>query len=579
MQHAQLVVALVALARPASAQAQPWPFELDPSVATDPAGVQARLSELGEGVPPIPDGELEATAVAPLTLYFHHAMLEQLELAFASGPGTDEPFAQDPSTCAAHAAFSFEDPVLPGASASCQQRAATLRAAVDDEGESCLRIEFPERYVLDQPPGEAATEDLQTVEGLISIAGEVFTHIPWPAGLLPAGFVEDARRIIAKLRYQHLHDGASARLERYRAAAALLESDDGCFHQARGAALAAALRALEAELVDAQAQLDALYAAGLEQAAQERQALLAMGRQRGELPHPALSDREREQLALYLGGIYWRMRGEALLGYPESGLLRRLLYTQHPFQVIAELTGGSDGAELGRDIFIHENWGYYEWMDIGRNPGNDKFSDLVDMAKRGKRTITLAAPHLQERGYDVAPLYAGALQMGPCYFYAWERLWEPARFFQVGEDLRDPYVWFLESPTAHGEFCTGGALGVGLARALLRGTEGSAADAGSPDAGELDAGVEVERDAGAGGALDGGSGPGEGGSPPTGDDVDGGHDEPRAGLADQEREGRALRCACQGGPRGLPWLSLGLLVVVVPAARRRAPRQHARPDA
>ncbi|MCC7111947.1 MAG: hypothetical protein IT382_21815, partial [Deltaproteobacteria bacterium] len=378
----------------------------------------------------------------------------------------------------------------------------------------------------------------------------------------------DTRRVIAKVRYQTLREEASTRRAAYAAAELALESHAACFNSAGALALAASLRDLDAELGDAEAQLEELYAEGLEQAERDRQALASQGRHRAALPHPALSDAERELLALYLGGIYWRMRGEALLAYPDSGLLRRLLYTQYPFQVIADLSGGSAGADLGRDIFIHETWGYYEWMDIGRNPGNDKYSDLVDMAKRGKRTLTLAAPHLQERGFDTAPLYAGALQMGPCYFYAWERLWEPARYFRVGEDLADPYVWFLESPTAHGELCTGGALGVGLARALLRGTVGSDPDAGPADAGHPDGG-SVNEDGGTSPPPDSGDESLDAGAAPAPDAADGSDGADPLVEPDGAGDGSVLACACASAGRGRSWLALASLVLVLQAARRR----------
>jgi hypothetical protein len=571
--HALALCGLLLLAHSARAQQQPWPFDLDPALAADPAGVEQRLAELGEGVPPIPPGELEAATVAPLTLYFHQAMLEQLELAFASGPGEQDPFTRTPALCAHHASFTMAELTSPASSASCRQHADMIRAAFDDDGQSCLRIEFPELYIYDQPPGEAATEDLQTVEGLIRIAGEVFTHIDWPAGLLPESFVSDARTIIAKVRYATLREQAVARSANYLAAQQLLETQAGCFYPSAALALSSQLADLVTELNNATAQLEALHAQGLQQAAAERQALAAQGRQRNDLPHPSLSDRERELLALYLGGIYWRMRGEALLAYPDSGLLRRLLYTQYPYQVIAELSGGVDAAELGRDIFIHENWGYFEWMDIGRNPGNDALSDMVDMAKRGKRTLTLAAPHLQERGYDTAPLYAGALQMGPCYFYAWERLWEPARYFRVGEDLTHPYVWFLESPTAHGEFCTGGALGVGLARALLRGKEGAWVDGGPTDAGDADAGT-VGDDAGSPPTSDAGVHAPDGGSIPD-DDDDGGVLEVGADQPGSPDEPSAPQCACASAKRAGLGFALWPIALAILATRSRPARAKA----
>jgi MYXO-CTERM domain-containing protein len=569
-------------AAPASAQTEVWPFELDPSIAEDPAGVQSRLDELGEGVPPIPAGDLVATTVEPLTLYFHEAMLELLELAYDSGPGFQDYFERDAEVCAQHSTFTPPDLLPGGGSSSCQQAEQSILDAFDDDGASCLRIEFPELYIYDQTPGEADSDDLQTVEGLIRIAGEVFTHIDWPTGILPDGFVDDTRRVIAKVRYATLRANVVARQEAYAQAAQLLDDNSDCFDAGAALSLDSKLDALLAELDAAEASLEAIQTAGLAQAAADRAELHAAGRHRNDLPFPSLTDRERELLALYIGGIYWRMRGEALLTYPESGLLRRLLYTQYPYQVIADITGGVDSTDFGRDIFIHENWGYWEWMDIGRNPGpgNDKYSDMVDMAKRGKRTLTLAAPRLEERGYDNAYLYSGGLQMGPCYYYAWEPLWEPDRFFQVGEDLTDPYVWFLESPTAFGEFCTGGALGIGLARSLLHGKPGAPDDAGVVDPQDPDGGIEppdagssasdagtAEPDDGGASRADAGDGTADDGDDSTPDD---GAPDPGADDDGDDDELVPPGCACDAGgadPLGGVWtLALALMWLL----RRRA---------
>jgi hypothetical protein len=146
----------------AAAQQNVWPFDFDPAIAADPAGINSRLAELGEGVPPIPPGDLSATQVGPVTLYFHAEMLELLVRALSSGPGDQFYFQRAPVVCAAHDAFSFPDVLAGGASFSCQQKEQDIRAAFSDEGSSCLRIEFPELYIYDQTPGEAATEDLKT---------------------------------------------------------------------------------------------------------------------------------------------------------------------------------------------------------------------------------------------------------------------------------------------------------------------------------------------------------------------------------------------------------------------------------
>ncbi|MBI5545823.1 MAG: hypothetical protein HY901_18190 [Deltaproteobacteria bacterium] len=470
-----VVGACMLSAAQAQAQPHPWPFDFDPQIAADPAGIQSRLVDLGEDVPPIPSGDLVRTAVGPVALYFHADMLELLQRAFASGPGFQAYFLRTPALCAQHAAFVFPTGLLvSGASSACRQTEQQLRIALTDDRQSCLRIEFPELYIDDQPPGEVDHDDLKNLEGLIRTVGEALTHIDYPSHLLPDDFEQDTRVIIAKIRYQTLLDNARARRTAYGGARQQLQANPSCFVAASQQVLLTQIAALLAELDAVEQRLQDIYAAGVAQATADRQALLAQGRARNELPYPALTDHERELLALYIGGIYWRMRGEALLAYPDSGLLRRLIYVQYPYQVIADITGAADGAGLGRDIFVHETWGYADWMDIGHNPGNDKYSDMVDMAIRGKRTLDLAAPHLAGRGYDTAYLYAGGLQMGPCYYYGWDPLWDgsPPRRFQLGPVMADPYIWFLECPTSHGEFCTGAALGLGLARTLLHGTPG-----------------------------------------------------------------------------------------------------------
>jgi uncharacterized protein (TIGR03382 family) len=503
MSRALLIVVWIVLLPALSwAQNNVWPFDFDPTIAADPAGVNSRLSELAEGVPPIPAGDLAETSVGPVKLYFHAAMLELLELAYDSGPGHQAYFLRDPVTCSEHAAFSFPDLLSAGAGFSCQQAVASIEDAFGDDAQDCLRMEFPELYIQDQPVGEAAGSDLQTLEGLISVAGEPLSHIDYVQNLLPTGFEADVRRILKKVRRDTLMANATGRRSAYLNAQLSLSNNGSCFDPSAAASLDATIDNLIAELDVALADLDAVHNEGLAQAAADRQALWNAGRTRPELPFPSLSDAEREMIALYIGGIYWRMRGEALLAYPGMSFLEGLLYVEYPYEVLANLTGGSDGDGAGRDLFIHENWGYADWMDIGHEPGNDKYSDLVDMAKRGKRTLTLAEPRLRNRGYDTAYFFAGGLQMGPCYYYGWDPLWDNGRFFQLGEDLLDPpYMWFLQGPTAHGEFCTGAALGLGLARTLLNGKPAGPdseppppppppPDAGPDDAGPDDAGPE-----------------------------------------------------------------------------------------
>src|SRR5262249_35802144 len=63
------------------------------------------------------------------------------------------------------------------------------------------------------------------------------------------------------------------------------------------------------------------------------------------------------------------------------------------------------------------------------------------------------------RGYDTEKLMAGGLQMGACYYYAWELL----ESFRWADMLMSPYGPFLEFPTPIGEFCTGASIPLGRA--------------------------------------------------------------------------------------------------------------------
>jgi MYXO-CTERM domain-containing protein len=79
--------------------------------------------------------------------------------------------------------------------------------------------------------------------------------------------------------------------------------------------------------------------------------------------------------------------------------------------------------------------------------------------------------------------------MGPCYYYMWYELWaRNGRYFQLGEDLVEPYFIFLEMPVSSGEVCYGGAMGLGLARTLLWGRPDPACQ--QPDCGTRECGSD-----------------------------------------------------------------------------------------
>ena len=110
-------------------------------------------------------------------------------------------------------------------------------------------------------------------------------------------------------------------------------------------------------------------------------------------------------------------------------------------------------------------------MDMGRFAGN-KYTDLANMTERGRyqsggnRGGSPAAV-LAAEGFDPRAFQAGALHMGPCYFYAWERLLG----FEYGQEWKGKKgrMHFTRRPPSWGELCIGGAMGLGLSQSLLYG--------------------------------------------------------------------------------------------------------------
>ena len=328
-------------------------------------------------------------ALGEVKLYLFAEVAEALVRARDAGPQTAPATERDPVLCQVHDSFSLPALLVEPASSACEQAEQAIADLFADNLTTCLEVEFPETYVFRHPPGQVPTGTVETFEGLIALAGEALGHLDYPAGLVPDDFMPTARSVIAKLRYETLKTQLGALLAGYDQALARLQSSASCFEPAISSSFADSVDALIAELNTVEQSLDELYAAGLTQAAIDREAVLQTCRLRKQLPHPALTDHERALLSFYVGGVYWRMRGAGLIAYPpdpEQGLLRRVLYVKYPYQAIADLTGGVDGEGVGDSILFDENWGWDEWWDMGTTPGSaDKYSDLVGMTKRGKK--------------------------------------------------------------------------------------------------------------------------------------------------------------------------------------------------
>lgn len=487
-----LLLLLLTMACPAVVHAQPnpWAFDFNINLTADQAYVSKKLQQLKTGLPGLPTnaGIVEVTT-GPVKLYFFEDVIGMLNRARDSGPAILPPVVRKPTICAEHAKFTKPDLLTSGSWLCKASEAAVLAAFAEKKVKTCSYVEFPESYVYDHSPiGSVDIPMVSNWNTLISLIGEALTYVDYPEGLFPTDFMATMRNVLAKLRYDKLKAQIASQTKAYQDAIAKVQADITCYDQAKVSAFVTSVNAMIGELTAVDQQLEGIYQAGLTQAAADRKAVENQGRIRVDLPFPALTDRDRELLAFYVGAVTWRIRGSGLLNVPEdsksSGLYRRMLYVWYPFKLIAELAGGTaDAKDVGFQIFFDENWGYAEWFDMGNEPGsNDKYSDLVEMTNRGKRATATVAPTLKKRGFDIRPLVAGGLQMGLCYYYIWEELYEinngKVTGFLLGADLDDKSKYpshvmrFLECPFATGEPCTGAALALGLVRTYLWGKSG-----------------------------------------------------------------------------------------------------------
>lgn len=492
MKPYRTVPALLVLiyASSSAAAPTPWTFDFDPNLAEDPAYVNQHLSALKAGLPGLPPEGIGELSSKQTKLYFYQDVIDALVRARDSGPGQAPAVTRTPTRCVAHSAFAKPSLLLDSPPPLCDLAQQGALAAFDAAKiRTCERVEFPETYVYDHTPlGWILPPTLADFDILIAIIGEALTHPIYPTGLLPPDFFPQARKIIAKVRYHTLKAELAARKTAYQDALNQLQGSSHCFDPAALASFQTLVGNLTAELNAVESDLDALYSAGVAQAVADRKAIEAQGRMRADLPYPALSDRERELLAFYVGGICWRIRGAGLIYEGKMPLGLALTFVSAPYQLIADMAGGVDGKDVGFQIYLNENGGYAEWFDMGTTPGgNDKYADLVQMTNRGKDATALSAPLLQGRGFDIRHLVAGGLMMGPCYYYIWEELpgfivgppCQPLPGYPLPPNtpgcLDEPhYMQFLECPTASGELCTGAALSLGLVKTLLWGKPGSA---------------------------------------------------------------------------------------------------------
>ena len=455
------------------------PVSFDPTLGAQPARTQQKLAALEAKLPAtfaLP-ASLASAKTGNLTLDFYPETLAQLKRAGTASTTATTTWPRTPVMCVAHAAFTPPATLLASTtpSSACSAADTSIRAALQDAS-TCRDVEEPERYVLGYPPAVVDDSSTASIESLIGLAGEGLSHWATPDGVLPSDFVATLRSVLWKIRRSAIDASITKAHASYAQALATLKSQATCFDAAAGPALVASIGKLDAELTAVTAHLDALAAADLATANHELVCMAAHSQTRAALPFPSLTRTEREQIAFWLGGIYWRMRGGGLM--PTGSTQKaRTYFLQRPFQRIAELTGGAAiGNDLGTAIYLNIFDGWGDWMDMGTTPGGqDLYEDLVDMTDRGRHQVadtpiipgsTSAVKYLDTRGYDATNITVGGLDMGPCYAYA---LGELSQFRYI-DSAPAPYGQFIEGFTAVGEFCTGASIALGMAKTLLDGT-------------------------------------------------------------------------------------------------------------
>jgi hypothetical protein len=466
-----LAAALVLCA--GTARASKVPLSFDPTLGAQPARTQQKLAALEAKLPAsfaLP-ATLQSVKTGTLTLSFYPEMLAQLQRT-GSATGTMT-WPQTPVHCAKHATFTPPVTLLAaGAPVSCGTAEASVRSRLLDAS-ACRDVEEPERYVLSYPPAVVDDASTGSIEALIGLAGEALSRHPLPNGLLPTGWVAQLRSVLWKIRRGAIDAQIAKAHASYTQILSTLTSQSACFDATVKTALTVKVGELDAELKALTTHVDGLAATDLATAQREVACMEARARTRAALPYPSLTRSERELIAFWLGGVYWRMRGGGLL--PTGSTQKaRTYFLQRPFQRIAELAGGAGiGNDLGTAIYLNIFDGWGEWMDMGTTAGGqDLYEDLVQMTDRGRHQVAdtplfaaSAVKVLTDRGYDTTELVTGGLDMGPCYAYGLGELSN----FRYADQTVPPYGAFIEGFTAVGEFCTGASMALGMAKALLDG--------------------------------------------------------------------------------------------------------------
>lgn len=509
------LLAVLVVAFPALAQSTRFPFSFDAGLAENPSLVLQKEADLDGRLPawvhlPADFATLESgpDGVSPptVTLQLFPELKAQYDRALAAMDAGAPMTWPAPMLCATTAAFALPATLLAaGAPGSCQSLDNALRTTLTPELLGvCLDLEAPERLLLvSRAPAGASEATLRsfvdartnTLEQQLALAGAGLSLVPPPDGLLPPDWVPTLRKILWKVTPPDPQRTTDARTLFDDLSARVAAAPD-CLEPSVLALLQTSLPLLRAEVLAAQAHVDAVVADGITESTQDLLCLQARGRTRPTLPYVGLTDHEREFLAFYLGGLYWRFRGGGylVLGSTQSN---RTFYTRRVFKELARVSSGTPAsAHAAEAMFCNLFDGWGSWMDMGTfhsptapaEDNQDAYYDLVQMTNRGRQQVAdfpLAAyscyaqgvslsinksseEYLRAANFDTLPLYGAGLSFGPCYLYGLNPL-KDFRWYTAAE-APSPYSPVFDGFTTLGEFCVGASLSLGFTRTLLNGT-------------------------------------------------------------------------------------------------------------
>lgn len=371
-------------------------------------------------------------------------------------------------SCTVHKGFNRDE--IPELHTLCIEQKKTLREAFQERYfyNDCQEAFEPELFMYEYQDGDVLYSKLNNVEGLIQNVMRPLSHVRFKANFLTPEFQKELRFLLTKVRMEGLLEKNRRKQKIYQKTIKALESDlcvkgnpENFKH------IKEKVTELSQELKEAEEYLVLIDTEGKKQAQRDRAQVETQGLYRPELPYPNLTDKERQKVTMLISAIYWRIRGGGVYANMDSTQWRRLNFTLKTMEVLGEFNGGKLGNSMGLAFFkgLLKGWG--EYFDMGTWPGaKDKYYDLTFMTDRGIFQVERAVKTLNKRGINTVALQMAGLQMGPCYYHAYDRNL-PKNNYQGLVDSN--YIPVIEGHTDWGEICAGAVLGLGLSKSLLKG--------------------------------------------------------------------------------------------------------------